>query len=59
MKLSGKIIGADSTERTITVECDGPIRGVIIGAPVSIDIDNESAPKPQHGTRTVIVDESR
>lgn len=53
MKLSGKIVGADSSEKTITIECDGSIRGVTIGAPVSIEIDNEAAPKPQHGKQLI------
>ena len=37
MKLSGKIIAADATDRTITIKCDEPISGIQICGRVVIN----------------------
>ena len=36
MKLHGKIVAADSTEKTITIQCDGSISGVQIAGRVIV-----------------------
>jgi hypothetical protein len=38
-RLHGKIVAADSTEKTITIQCDGSIKGVEIGSRAAIELN--------------------
>lgn len=46
MKLHGKIVAADSTEKTITIQCDGSISGVQIAGRVTLQ-DEWPDPSPK------------
>lgn len=47
MKRHGKVVAADSTERTITIQCDDKIGGVVMGSRIVLDDEwPESTPEP-------------
>lgn len=43
-KLHGRIVAADSTEKTITIQCDSKISGVTMGEPAIIEFDLQHFP---------------